>query len=133
MAVGEFAARYLSVLDDLGQPADPSHRWVGSIPVWLPPSLRELYRVAGNHPLNRVHHRLLPPDELERDDMRVVFVEENQQVVVWAFDTHDRAADPLVWQGQPDPDEATGFVWYPEDRSLSEFMISMWKWILTGE
>ena len=133
MPAGEFAARFLAALDDLGQPADPSHRLAGSIPDWLPLSLRELYRVAGNHPLNHVHHRLLLPDELERDDKRVVFAEENQQVVVWAFDVAERAADPLVWQGQPDRDGATGLRWYPEDRTLSGFIIAMWKWITTGE
>lgn len=106
---------------------------VGVLPEWLPQSLRELYRVAGNHPLNRVHHRLLSPDELERDDERVVFAEENQQVVVWGFDADEEAADPLVWQGQPNVDEATGLVWYPEDQTLSEFLLSMWTWITIGE
>ncbi len=133
MELGEFAPRYLAALDDLGYPAGPSHGLKDSIPDWLPRSLDELYRVAGNHPINRMHHRLLPPDEIEAHDKRVVFAEENQRVVVWAFDADDGSDDPLVWQGQPDPDDSPGLVWYPEDRTLSDFIIEMWTWITSGE
>ena len=133
MATGAFTRRYLSALEDLGEPADSSHRLAGPLHDWLPLSLKELYRIAGNHPINCVHHRLLLPDEIERQDNWVVFAEENQQVVVWAFDQADHADDPLVWQGQPDPSDAARLVWYPEDRALSDFMIEMWTWIKSGE
>lgn len=131
MTVDRFTPRFLAALEELGQPADRTHRTNDEVPNWVPLALRELYLVAGNHPLNRAHNRLLPPDELKPDDGRVVFAEENQQVVVWAFETVDTAADPMVWQGQPD--DAAGFVWYSEDRTLSEFIISMWNWIVTGD
>lgn len=133
MTVDRFALRFLAALEELDQPADPTHRMNDEVPNWVPLVLRELYLVAGNHPLNRAHHRLLRPDELKPNDGRVVFAEENQQVVVWAFETTDTAADPMVWQGQPDPDDATGFVWYSEELTLSEFVISMWRWIVTGD
>lgn len=133
MAGGEFAEKYRAVLEQLGQPVEPSHGMAGTLPRWLPRSLRELYRVAGNHPLNRVHHRLLPPDDLVHDDKRVVFAEENQVAVVWAFESEERSDDPNVWQGQPDPADATRLTWYPEEQTLSAFLVSMWKWILSGE
>lgn len=129
MAVGEFAAKYLSALYDLGHVVEPSHGVAGQVPDWLPPALGELYRIAGMHPINRTHHRLLLPDELERRNGRVVFAEENQQVVVWAFDVEDQEDDPIVWQGQPEPAEPTGFVWYSEEQPLSAFVIEMWSWL----
>lgn len=133
MEPGEFAARYVAALDDLGYAADASHRLTDPIPDWLPRSLRELYLVAGNHPINRMHHRLLLPDEVELRGPRAVFAEENQQVVFWAFDRDDPASDPLVWQGQPVPGDSSQLVWYSEERTLSEFMIEMWTWVSGGQ
>lgn len=132
MEVGEFAARYRAALDDLGHPADATHGLTGPFPDWLPRSLEDLYRVAGNHPLNSTHNRLIPPDELMTHDRRVVFAEENQQVVVWAFDADGPDDDPLVWQGQPDSDDPESLTWYSEEQPLSDFIIDMWGWVTGG-
>lgn len=73
---------------------------------------------------------MLPPDELKRDDGKVVFAEENQQVVVWAFDAADTVEDPQVWQGQAGSgDTGDAMVWYREEETLSSFMVSMWRWV----
>ena len=48
---------------------------------------------------------------------------ENQEVVVWAFDSPPITDDPEVWQGQERGDG--GFDWYPEEISLSQFLIEL--------
>jgi hypothetical protein len=134
VAASRFVDHYRDALADLGQPAERSHELTGPLPTWLPRSLADLYRVTGRHPINHVHHRLFPPDELIRQDGKVVFAEENQQVVVWAFSNSDSTEDPQVWQGQPASEDTNDVTaWYREDETLSDFVVSMWKWIVAGE
>src|SRR5687767_13325537 len=60
----------------------------------LPQSLREYYRVAGNlDELNRNHNRLLRFDELEVEDDYLIFMEENQVVVLWGVKTANLSED----------------------------------------
>lgn len=133
MSNAEFADLYRSTLADLGVPAGDSHQLTGEFPPFLPQSLADLYSVAGHHPINGMHNRLLLPDQLQRRDGKVIFAEENQQAVVWAFREADAARDPEVWQGQPAAggfDE--GIVWYSEESPLSRFIVKMWTWTITG-
>jgi len=98
----------------------------------LPPGLRSYYLVAGRHPVNHRHNRLRPVAQLEVDQHRVVFLDENQGVVFWGIAVDDEAADPIVWQGQP----ATGdrpTTWYCEDTPLTAFLSEMWRFTVTGE
>lgn len=104
----------LGLEDELGEPLA---RTPG-----LPQSLNDWYEVAGDGPVSRAHNRILPPVSLRTLDDKVVFAEENQGVVVWAFDASDTSEDPLVWQGQP---VADGVEWYSEDERLSRFVIDM--------
>ena len=129
-----FADLFRSSLADLGLPADDSHRLSVPLPPSLPRSLKALYLVAGQHPINGMHHRLLLPNQLDRRGGKVIFAEENQQTIVWAFDESDGVDDPEVWQGQLAAgglDE--GIVWYSEELPLSRFVVEMWTWTVTGE
>ena len=89
----------------------------------LPASLRDYYLTIGRHPLNRVHNRLLPPDDLEVHRGRLVFMEENQRVVFWGLQGRSTAADPLVFQTT---DLDTG-EWFVEAR-CSRFLSAMLCW-----
>ena len=128
MAVRNFTEVYRTALDDAGQPADSSHGWEETLPD-IPEALAALYRLAARHPLNQAHNRLLLPDELEVQGQRTIFAKENQEAVVWAYETSEASADPPVWQGHPDGRKGSISAWYPEDATVSEFMVSMWRWL----
>lgn len=125
-----FADRYRETLSVLGQPAESPHAWDRPLPESLPQALAELYAVAAKHPFNRVDYELRMPDDLEVIDGKVVFAEENQGVVVWAYNTSDDGADPVVWQGQPSRTEPGGIeTWYSEEKTLSVFVVELWNWL----
>jgi hypothetical protein len=52
----------------------------------LPEALFAYYVVAGQHCVNEEHNRLLPIEEFEWIDDRLIFMEENQCVVFWGID-----------------------------------------------
>jgi hypothetical protein len=96
----------------------------------LPESLVDYYVIAGQHYINEEHNRLLPIEEIEWIGDKFVFMEENQCVVFWGIDRSDlNNPDPIVWQG------TNGDVidWYEEKYTLSQFLMEMWRWIVTGE
>ena len=135
MSPEELAAWYLAGLDDLGLAIGPDDR--GNDPsrttdpnvvlpdVRIPNALRGWYLAAGNSRLNSVHNRILPADRLRLLDGRVVFAEENQDVVVWGYDDEDGSDDAMVWQGQPGSSADDPTVWYSEERRLSWFLVEM--------
>jgi hypothetical protein len=94
----------------------------------LPYALREYYRVAGNlDELNRCHNRLLRMEELEVEDGYLLFMEENQAVVLWGVKTAQLAKDdPEVWQGI----NSTPMEWYSEEMTVAEFLSKMFTWEL---
>ena len=98
--------------------------------VQIPAALFEYYVLAGRHPINTEHNCLRTVDELDWMDDKLVFMDENQNVVFWGIDRNDLSKDdPIVWQGvNSEPME-----WYEEDFSVSRFMMAMWEWITTGE
>lgn len=92
--------------------------------ITVPASLKAYYRTAGREvALNGAHNRLLLPDEWDVSDQKLVFLEENQGVVVWSVDVSLHADDPPVFQGSPDLSE-----WYPEHPLLSQFLQAMLHW-----
>jgi hypothetical protein len=96
----------------------------------LPLGLVEYYAVAGQHPINSEHNRLLPIEEIFWLGDKLVFMEENQWVGYWGIARHDLAQpNPIVWQGinQETVD------WYEEEYKLSQFLMAMWHWMITGE
>lgn len=120
---------FRTALSDLGRPLATNHRLISGRIGALPAALRTLYHFTGNHPLNHVHNRLIDPDRLRPSNGKLIFLEENQQSVVWAVDVKSLAEDPLVWQGQPQADKESSFTWYSEEKRLSEFITEMWAWV----
>lgn len=122
--VGDFATWYAEALEEVGltlRPADAIDQPDRSD---LPASLRGWYRIAGNSPLNSAHNLIFSADQLREHDGKVIFAEENQEVVVWAYEAGDTDHDPEVWQGQPDP-TGHALTWYSEELQLSRFLIEM--------
>lgn len=95
----------------------------------IPAALAEYYAVAGRHWINRQHNRLYPIGELEWQGDRLVFMEENQCVAFWAIARADAGApDPVVWQAA----NAEPINWFAEDHRVSQFLMAMWRWQMTG-
>lgn len=96
----------------------------------LPKGLVDYYAVAGQHPINEEHNRLLPIEEIIWMGNKIVFMEKNQSVVYWGIDQADLSQqNPIVWQGM----NGESFSWYEEDYKLSQFLMAMWNWIVTGK
>jgi hypothetical protein len=90
-----------------------------------PRVLRTYYQIAGRETrLNGAFNRLLPPEEWIVDQKRLVFMEENQAVVLWGVATTKDAVDPPVYMGV-NGDEIK---WYREHRQCSTFLSVMLHW-----
>ncbi len=99
--------------------------------IGAPQALREYYGTCGRHEVNRRRNRLLPPEALAIRDDRLIFLAEEQECAFWGA-ARSGAPDPEVWQGTVvvgDPN----LHWFSEDLVLSDFIIAMWRWELTGE
>ncbi len=97
----------------------------------IPSSMRAYFRVAGRHWLNTHYNEWLPLGAFESAGDYIVFMEENQCVVRWAYRSVDRTAtDPTVFQVQSQG-EASEF--YSEEMAFSQFIIAMWKWVLASD
>jgi hypothetical protein len=94
----------------------------------LPEAMRDYYRVAGRlDELNKFNNRLFDLDELEIEGEYLLFMEENQVVVLWGIKKTDAKPDPEVLQ-RVNLDHAE---WYSEKLTFSQFMIRMYKWQVT--
>jgi hypothetical protein len=91
----------------------------------LPEPLREYLLEVGNMAFHRAYNRLYPLDELEIEDGKLIFMEENQNVVQWAIDLVDISEDPLVFQRASDEDDE---LWYPEEEGCRDFLELMIYW-----
>lgn len=98
--------------------------------VHAPPALVDYYATCGRHPINRRRNTLLDPDELYVRDGHLVFLVEEQEVALWGAAAG--GPDPQVWQGNAVVGGAD-LVWFGEELPLSDFLIAMWRWELTGE
>ncbi len=99
--------------------------------VVLPIALREYYRLLGRHPINATYNWLRPVDQLEVVRGKVVFLDENQEVVMWGIAKKDQLAEaPTVFQAARGFDEIR---WYSERKSFTTFLAEMWRWTITGE
>jgi cell wall assembly regulator SMI1 len=92
----------------------------------LPEALRTYYLVAGRlDELNSAHNLLYGLGQLEIQDRRVIFMEENQAVVHWGFAVKSLAdADPIVYQRA----NVSGAKWYSERARFSVFISKMFAW-----
>lgn len=97
----------------------------------MPRVLREIYETFGAaDPLTTAHNRLLPPAEHEQADGHVIFYDENQGVVQWAYRGRDAAQDdPIVQQGASTVD---GYEWHSEEMALSHWIRVMSFWQLVN-
>lgn len=95
-----------------------------SLGVVVPPALNDYYAVAGNEKrFNHSHNRLLSIKDWYVNKKRLVFMEENQAVVLWGVSTgNPQNDDPPVSQSVNDDDEMQ---WYQEDRHCSVFIAVM--------
>jgi len=74
---------------------------------------------------------LLPIDELEWREERMIFMEENQCVAFWGIDREGiKEPNPVVWQATNI--ETMALKWYEEPYLLSQFLMAMWRWQVTG-
>jgi hypothetical protein len=133
---GAWAKQFRGLLADITGRAAQSHGYPpraveaaeARLGVGLPGPLRDYYLSVGRHAINRAHNRLLPPDGITVSQGRLVFMEENQQVVFWGVQTRSRAADPVVFKTN-DPED--GDWWLPEAR-CSQFLSAMMCWQAVG-
>lgn len=101
----------------------------------LPGLLREFYLLAGKRiDLNHAHNQLVHPNDLQLEDEKLVFYEENQAACIWGVRAEDlEVADPPVVRG----DSMAGFpqwVWEPHFERLSSFLLMMlcWQGVMGG-
>ncbi len=94
--------------------------------ITLPLSLRGYYLVAGRESkFNQVFNHLLAPDQWSIDSDRLVFMEENQAVVLWGVPSSLMAMeDSPVFQGVNGKQVA----WQVEHESCSTFLKVMIHW-----
>src|SRR5262249_1469038 len=91
--------------------------------VHIPKSLRDFCLIAGRERrFCLCHNRLLPPSEWTIDKKRLIFMEENQCVVMWGVSIRNpKSADPAVFQGA----NHEPIAWYLEHRKCSVFLAVM--------
>jgi hypothetical protein len=92
----------------------------------LPAALRDYYLVAGRErSLNHAFNHLRAPGGWEKHASKLIFLEEQQCVVVWGVTVaaSSPADDPAVFQGPMVDDEPSG--WYLEQRRCSAFLVFM--------
>ncbi len=111
--------------DNSGVPERDIEAWEARSGVELPGPLREYLLQVGNMAFNRAYNRLYALDDLSIEDGKLVFMEENQNVVQWAIDTGDMSGDPLVFQRAGGEDDET---WYPEEEQCAAFLELMIYW-----
>ena len=94
----------------------------------MPKRLREYYQVAGRlHSINRCYERLYRPDKLDDEGDYRIFMEENQNVVVWAFRIEDAGQEnPTIYLGWLENGEVGK--WYPYKMPCSEWLVAMVYW-----
>ena len=89
----------------------------------LPSAVREFYSLAGAASECREHNHLYWPEDLNVEDERLVFMNENQGVVDWAVSLGQKA-DPEVWQRVSEDDAP----WYSEEMTFSVFILKNLAW-----
>lgn len=89
----------------------------------IPQALADFYRVAGKaDDYNRVFERLLPPSELSIRSGKLLFLEENQSVVLWGTDSGaDPTDDPPAYQAT----NAEPLEWETVNARCSVFLLVM--------
>ena len=93
--------------------------------VRIPAAIRAYFLLCGRETvLNQAHNRLLLPSDWCLDVDHLVFLTENQNVVVWGTDISEQSDDPPILQGV----NGNEIEWHPEHARASEFLIVMLHW-----
>jgi hypothetical protein len=97
-----------------------------SLDLHVPAALREYYLVAGRaDDFNRLHDRLLPPSDWRVENQRLVFMEENQAVVLYGTIAGPEAGDdPPAFMGVNDDP----IRWFKVNGQCSVFLQVMLHW-----
>jgi len=92
----------------------------------IPVALRDYYFVAGcEMQFNCSFNRLLPPEEWSVDRQRLIFLEENQAVVLWGVPVeHEERQDCSVFVGV----NGDRITWRKEHQQCSVFLAVMLHW-----
>jgi hypothetical protein len=92
----------------------------------LPLALREYYQLAGNATdFNCAHDRLLSPADFVVENHKLVFMEENQAVVLYSIPANpDPDDDPPVFMGTND----NPIRWHRANEKCSVFFLVMLHW-----
>lgn len=130
----DFRDRYRQAFEALGRPLlpedgipddliDAAARRLG---VMVPRALADFYRVAGRaDDYTSAFNRLLPPEEWTLQDGTLVFLEENQAVVLWGIAaTPNPGDDPPALQATNEPPLA----WEQVGEHCSTFLLVMLHW-----
>jgi uncharacterized protein (TIGR02996 family) len=113
-------ARPLTARDGVSEKRVAQHeRRLG---VRLPRVLRDYYLLAGRHPFNQAHNRLLSPDEWDRESGKLVFLVENQGVALWGVKINDPANDDPPVYFRYDSDFAEDAKWRQTNPRCSDFL-----------
>jgi hypothetical protein len=120
-----FASLARPLTPEDGQPETDLSDAEARLGLRLPSVLRRYYRLAGRYDrFNCAHNRLRGPEEWSVDGGKLVFLEENQCVVVWGVETSTSPDDdPPVYQGPIVRGRPTE--WYLEHEHCSEFLLVM--------
>lgn len=90
-----------------------------------PLALRDYYRVAGQaRDFNSAHDRLLPPKEWAIESKRLVFMEENQAVVLYGAKLKTEQVDPPAFMA----DSSDVGQWFKVNGKCSVFLLVMLLW-----
>jgi hypothetical protein len=130
----DFQEQYRRSFEILGRPLGPEdclpdeaiiaaeHR----LGVQVPKALADFYRVAGRaEDFTCVFNRMLHPDEWTIEAGKLVFMEENQAVVLWATEADARPNDdPPAYQATTDEP----MVWERVNDRCSVFLLVMTHW-----
>ena len=95
----------------------------------MPGKLRQYYQIVGGvKSLNRCFNRLYSPNKLDDEGGYRIFMEENQNVVVWAFKLEDAEADnPMIYQACCLENGDLG-KWFPSAEPCDDWLVSMVYW-----
>ena len=128
---------YPDLFQMLGRPLTPTDavdphaiaRAEQSLDLTVPKALRAFYLLAGNaHDFTTVYDQFLPPANWSVQDGKLVFLEENQDVVRYGVDCGAAAGDdPCVWITTTG--DATQ--WHLVCEHCSEFLATMLVWQAT--
>jgi hypothetical protein len=93
--------------------------------VRAPAAIRAYFLLSGRETvLNQAHNHLLLPSEWCLDAGHLIFLAENQNVVLWGTDVSEHREDPPILQGV----NGDQVEWHPENERASEFLIVMLHW-----